>query len=344
MQTRLVNFLHPHCATDIKPILPKGSIPVWPWYTSVSRCEYKPDAFSSVLGSQPVKEIVALPNHGMPLVDLIDRRALELLKLDGPVFVMWSGGIDSTTVLTSILKNWPKEDLKRVTVLCNTLSLKENKSFFKHVVKNFKIEQSTHNLEPYCKRGYVVTGEFGDQILGSDVTYLAVNIWGEQVIFDDYKKFVPQLYKSIHAEAGADLWENYRHIANEAPFELKTVFDFCWWLNFTQKWQHVQYRCLMSATWKEPGKYFPKIIHFFENDYFQVWSIYNHEKKITKGWADYKNVAKQYIMDYSKDPGAITQYKIASGPNLYVGIDYIWAIDENWKILSKEEAFQHVVA
>lgn len=317
-------------------------MPVWPWYTSVSRTKYKPDAFVAKVASPTVEELLAMPSHTKTFADIMDQTALELLALNEPIFVMWSGGIDSTSVVCAILKNWPKADLSRVTVLCSALSIKENKNFFPHVVKNFKIEQVTHRLEQFTKRGYVVTGEFGDQVLGSDTTVQFINTWGEHMVFEDWRPYAKQVFKNFHATAGEATYESYVQIVDEAPFKLETVFDFCWWINFTQKWQHVKFRCLLSNTWESPGTYFKKVFHFFEGIDFQIWSIYNHDKKIKNNWAGYKYIAKDYIMDYTKNANDVTLMKIPSGPNLYIGVDYNWAIDEDYTLLSKEESLLRI--
>jgi hypothetical protein len=41
--------------------------------------------------------------------------------------------------------------------------------------------------------------------------------------------------------------------------------------------------------------------HFYSEDYFQKWSMINQDKKIIKSWKSYKTVAKQIILDYTKD-------------------------------------------
>jgi hypothetical protein len=338
----LLSFLHPHAREDLATVLPKGAMPVWPWYTNVSRINYKPDAFNCVVGGEHIDYLTSLPYHQLSFSDLMDKRALEILKKDGPIFVMWSGGLDSTGVVSAILKTWPKEELKRVTILCSSMSIKENRKFFPHIVKNFKIAQVTHKLESYAKLGHVVTGELADQIYGADTMYVAINVFGESSITEDWRKIAPGTFQSIDPVYGLDTFNNYANIVSESPVEIKTAFDFFWWINFTQKWQHVKYRALMSTSWTDPKKYFSKVIHFYEPVDFQLWSIHKPEARIPTTWNEYKSPTKEYIADYTKDDSSFNLLKIASGPNLYVGIDYHWAIDEDWNYVSKDEAFKRI--
>lgn len=334
--TKLLLYLNPS-GDPLNGLLARGRMPVFPFYTTVSRLNHKPDSFDCKLYSKPFSEIVKLPNHHMSFGDCCDLRATELLQLPGNIYVMWSGGIDSTAVLTAILRNWPKSDLERVTVLCDNNSIKENRNFFAIVAKNFKILPSSHQMEKYCKLGYVVTGELNDQLFGSEVVGKCVETWGESAIHDDWKVVAPKLFSLLSPEYGAEAYDNYRQIAFESHFELQTTQDFFWFLNFTQKWQHVQLRMLISTSWTDPKTYFLNLCSFFDTEYFQIWSIHNQNKKIQDTWLSYKYIAKEYIIDYSKDESFKNKLKIASGPNLFIGSEFHWSIDEDWNYLSKDD-------
>jgi hypothetical protein len=334
--TKLLLYFNPS-GNFLDGLLRKGNMPIYPFYTNVSRLNYKPDSFDCKLYSKPLADIVALPNHGLSFADCCDQRAVELLQLSGNIYVMWSGGIDSTALLVAILKNWPSNELTRITVFCDNNSIKENRNFFRTVINNFKLLPSTSNLEQYCKLGYVINGEMGDQIFGSDVAGVAVKAFGDTAIQADWKVLAPKVFELLSPQYGADCYDNYKNIALESPFELKTTQDFFWFLNFTQKWQNVQFRPLMVTTWTDPKTYFPKLIPFFNTDYFQVWSIHNQDKKIKDTWLSYKYTAKEYIIEYTKDNSFINKLKIASLPNLLIGKDFHWSIDEDWNYLTKDE-------
>ncbi len=336
--TRLLLYLHP---VDLPGTLPKGHVPVFPLFTGVSRLEYKPDAFNFKLLSKPVKEILSLPNHQKTFAELCDDRAIELNKQVDKLYVMWSGGIDSTIAVTAILRNWSKQDLEKVTVLCNIDSIKENKPFFSFIAKNFKIELSDSNIESRLKEGFVLTGEMGDQVFGSDVP-ISTAKQAEDILFEDYETSAVKMYNAIKAGYGESYFELYRPIADEAPFKLKTIFDWCWWLNDTQKWQHIQLRTFASTTWKDPGRWQHKLLHFFDTDDFQIWSIHNHDKKIKQSWQSYKYIGKEYVIDYTKDSSFNNKLKLPSLQNIFIGGAFNWSIDEEWKFLNKEQTEQRM--
>ena len=92
--------------------------------------------FNDPWGSQisPLYSAPPLKFINDSLADLADRRAIELIKnakdTNRNIIVMWSGGIDSTFVLTAILKNISEADQELITVLLTTHSISDNPDFY----------------------------------------------------------------------------------------------------------------------------------------------------------------------------------------------------------------------
>lgn len=341
METRLLNYLHTSGA-NLEGHLGPNMMAKYPFYSSVSRCKHKVDPFYNLQTSETIEELLALDNHSYTFDQVTDLRATELLSLPEEIFVMWSGGIDSTIVVVSLLRNWPRQDLDRVTILCNTDSIRECPEFFKIIAKNFRIETTHPYLEDFLKRGYVLTGEHGDQIFGSDMPLEMIKRIGEYTLWEPWQKIGPAFFSRMSPSHGIATFNNYAQLVPEAPFELVTVRDFFWWVNFTQKWQHIRYRLLMSDTWTDPKKYFPKVVHFFDSVEYQLWSIHNHDKKIKTTWASYKYAGKDYVVEYTKDAGFHDKQKVISLQNIYVGTKFNYAIDENWQFLSLDECIKRI--
>ena len=76
------------------------------------------------------------------------------------------------------------------------------------------------------------------------------------------------------------------------------IFDLYWWLNFSLKWQDVDSRMIFTYTtcpkWQST-------LSFYNTEYFQKWSIVNHDIKHNGTWETYKQPAKDYINKYVKD-------------------------------------------
>jgi hypothetical protein len=325
--------------------LPKKHFKVWPFYQTVSRLDYKPDVFDYALTCRPMKEIMAIPNHGKTFEQVCLERAESLKLLDGPIYVMWSGGIDSTAVMTAIFRTFSQADLDRVTVLCDKRSIKENPNYFKLIVKNkVKTTPSTMILEPLLEKGWVVTGELGDAIFGHDgIMGTCIRISGESVIHDKWENHIPKLFEFWSPGGDRYVREVLSPILDEAPFKITSVYEFGWWYHLSQKWQNSQLRFFTSNTWKNPKHSYSKIIHFYDYIDFELWSIYGQELKIDKTLKSYKQVSKQFSVDWSGDTEYMNKLKEPSLIHLFTGHEINWGLDENWNFLTKEQALEKLL-
>lgn len=118
-------------------------------------------------GSDPVPTPITTP-----MVELLDAHATSVIQqYDGdaskPIVVLWSGGVDSTTIICALLKN----GAKNVKVLCSKDSIEEYPWFFENVVK--KLPHTVSDKVPTDMRtipsSAIVTGWCADQLFGSNV-------------------------------------------------------------------------------------------------------------------------------------------------------------------------------
>src|ERR1700733_10926414 len=106
--------------------------------------------------------------------EVCNARAKELLeraeKLDVSLYSFWSGGMDSTTVLVSLLKNATASQKDRIVVLMSEESISENPNFYRDHVRG-KLRRDSSAVFPYLMGGkhLVGNGYPNDQVVGSDL-------------------------------------------------------------------------------------------------------------------------------------------------------------------------------
>ena len=236
---------------------------------------------------------------------LCDRRGDELVRLaaeqDKPLYILWSGGIDSTTAFTACLKAARAHHLvDRIQVWLTRHSIRENRHYFNEVIKPQVRFHKTGNLRKSLDpRALIVTGELGDQIFGS---MLAADYLEQGVLFNDWQTTFEQ---ALHSDpkrivSATQVIDYLSPQLSHSPVPINTFFDLLWWLNFSLKWQIVQLRLAAS----QPKKYAelrPVFHHFFDNDQFQQWSLQHHSEKISATWPSYKMPLKRYIYDFFPD-------------------------------------------
>lgn len=243
-------------------------------------------------------------------------RVLELVakaeKLNVPIYLLYSGGIDSTIVLISFMKALSPEKLRERIVVCmNHDSIVENQRFYyEHIRTKCNIASSDTMSSLFDGTKMIVGGEHNDQLHGSDLIGGILRKWPQ---FDFNQPYTREIIVSCFKRLGMqsddhiNLWYDViQQSVKQAPCEIKSVFDFFWWLNFSYKWQSVFFRILLRVD-KPLRKNINQTFidnyyhHFFSGVDFQKWSMLNPDLKIKTTWNTYKHHVKDLIYAYNGD-------------------------------------------
>jgi len=261
-------------------------------------------------------------------------RAQEILKkLDARngsrLCIFYSGGIDSTTVLVSLLKNASTEQRERFTVLLSENSIVENPEFYaQHIVGKLRIESSVNFMYLLGTDNIFISGEHNDQLFGSDMIGKLMKTCGDKVIHESYNRdMFLTFFNSIKNEPEMNSFylDIFERLKGNAPVSIETNYDFLWWINFSLKWQTVFMRQLVFTAERNIGNLTKEYIDthyftFFNTDDFQLWSMNNLDKRIKNTWNTYKWVAKDVIYNYTKDSNyRDNKTKVGSLYNLMIG-------------------------
>jgi hypothetical protein len=243
------------------------------------------------------------------------RRANELYELskelNTPLLICYSGGIDSTLMLINFLKTIPENDKDRIHLLMDFDSIKEYPEFYKKYIlpSNMKIIPS-HSFDRFFDKSHIIVGgEHNDQLFGSDIVIKFSNIFGFDQVIERYtRNNITEFFIAFGMnQEQANIWfDVIDESCKTSPLPLYTVFDFLWWLNFNFKWQSVFFRMLLRCRSDMQVNINQNFIdnyyhHFYSEDYFQIWSMNNHDKKIKDEWKTYKYHAKELIYEFTKD-------------------------------------------
>ncbi|SEB48282.1 hypothetical protein SAMN04489761_0973 [Tenacibaculum sp. MAR_2009_124] len=234
--------------------------------------------------------------------EICDHRAKQVLNsTTSDLNVLWSGGIDSTLALISILKQCSSEELSRINIILSKESIKEYTTFYKEVIEgklNHKLITGTI-YEHISPSDVIITGENGDQLFGSDKLKHTVI---SKDAFSSYHKILDFIIsrKLGSSKYTSDIIKYLEPVINKCPFEIITLYDYLWWMNFALKWQTVSMRLLYGIN-RNAQDLEHNVYHFFKTPSFQSWSLSNHDKKIKDTWKSYKYIAKEIIYDYHND-------------------------------------------
>lgn len=280
-----------------------------------------------------------------------ERKATELYELSKeknlPLYVFYSGGIDSTLVLISLLKVIPENDRQRLVVVLSLDSIREYPEFYdKHIRGKLQIVSSENMSIFFNKKCIIVGGEHNDQLMGTDVLSDMQSKISFETAFKDYNKDLIMQYFKEHgmSDVSSEMWfDVVDRNAKNAPCEIKSVHNFFWWLNFNFKWQAVFFRMLVRV-----DKNFRHLIdqqfidthfhHFYSDSYFQVWAMNNMHLKIKDTWNSYKWHAKESIYRFTGDDNyRDNKQKANSLHKLFIAKDTPIALTSDYEYLYKLE-------
>lgn len=261
------------------------------------------------------------PDFNLDFAALMCRRAREIILMDQPVTVMWSGGLDSTGALSALLDAGITDDQLHVVLTSN--SIVEYPDFYHRFVQRLpNVTMMPPSLLKATKPvGLTVTGELGDQTFGSIIV----------------RRYLPDYAQTLtrhwHDHVPHDLIEVYEPFVAAAPFEIRCIYDFLWWFNFSCKWQHVVMRVAQAAD--SVLDYMNDVVHFYRIDYFQQWSMNEHNHRTLKTgrtYNSYKLALRKYIEQFTGDSDyANYKQKIGSLP-LKFNSRYLMVLSNGEKI------------
>ena len=309
----------------------------WTGASAISHARYGEDI--SPLEIYNDTDFVQTPELGADVGSfsyVTDLRSIEILnhalKEDKKVIVFWSGGIDSTVILSSIIKLWSKEDQQRVIVYLNDYSILENPIFFYKHINNI-LEYKIYNdkkLSPDLLDNHIICdGEPADKLWLVEVALAYAQKYGTDKLNEKWPNhtFVDFLNFKISNLSIANCCKIIERIdvnINSLNTELiKTTGDVFSWINFNfhysgHVWKKYSTIFADSGNAKSIDKYKKLYFPWFNSKQYQQWAWSNSGKKAKRltNLQDYKSDAKEYIYDLTKDVNLLKfQTKMASKPH-----------------------------
>jgi hypothetical protein len=278
-----------------------------------------------------IKNLYPMPNNlytTKTFGEICNERMLDIIKYvkynsTKQFVVMYSGGIDSTLLMVLLLQLGDQDIFDRTLVILNEASIAENPEFYKKYITKFRMA-SSNGFERYLTKDHIVlTGEFADNVFGSLTLGMVMDRLNDRTIahapYQDYalQFFTQKLNSKEDARTYMDIIEP---VLKLNPNGITSLHDYMWWINFTMKWQAVEFRILSHA---QPEELLDldwvnnSLIHFWNTELWQQWAVSNPDKKVGKDWASYKWVAKELIYEFDRNRTYYTlKTKVPSLPDM----------------------------
>ncbi len=234
--------------------------------------------------------------------DAVDKKAKAIIEANEHVTVSWSGGVDSTSVVVSLLKNGL--DPKKLHIICAESSCEEYPWMADHLQKigvDMRVTNAVATAYLDVEDGAIVTGWCADQLFGSNIHLHNLDLYSADYM-EAVKWFLrfrgigytEQDLTKIH-----EVWSAYAKVLG---VNVEQFCEFAWLVNFGVKWTYVSRESHMAVS-KESVR--SRIIPFFEDVDFQLWSLQNtpalREVNVNRQNRYYKRPLKEYIYSYTNE-------------------------------------------
>lgn len=255
-----------------------------------------------------------------------------------PIYIFWSGGIDSSMVLVSFIEFKGLDYArKRIKIVLTPESIIENPyMYYDFILPYFDIISGEHIDSIMSKDKIIVTGELNDQLIGSDVMRDFISFKGTTDTFTSWKESEIERYFYQHKkmpEHHASIWANILSTCvRSAQCPVYDYWDFFWYITFSCKWMYVKHRLLVYADPKSVEYESYQEFDFYQRAFydsveFQQWSMNNPDKKHQNSWDSHKWFPRKLVSEFLKRPEYLKKLKNGSLWNLAVSKHRANAID-----------------
>lgn len=262
------------------------------------------------------------------------------------ITIMWSGGIDSTCMVSSFLSVATVAELERITILLNKDSILENPDFYrKHLIGKLKCKDSNSwptYIDPFI---IFLTGEGGDQLGWFGFTRHSESAFNElgwdflkmPATSDNIIKCLEKICQN--KEVARVCYERVIDpLKKTAIVDVNTVSQSLWWTIFCVKWQNVYLRIMNNLidTQHVDTKYMQSNFKmFFQSNDIQRWIMCNNEKALwVNKFTDIKLPLKEIIYRFDKNQHYLeNKVKLGSLGRLSLMRPSIGFITSTWDFL-----------
>ena len=284
-----------------------------------------------------------MPDYAMPAYDadfnmsweeVTDLQAFKIkqgISQGKKYAILFSGGIDSTVIMVSLLKNLSTKELESITVLASQHTIIEHPTFWaKYIEGKFKVIDSiTMKYDALIAQGYTpITGDVGDNMFGtlaglslffaydgmlkrvsSDkaqaIAELKNQVTNDKVHWSRYADLLIKYFNHPkNPDFGRQLYEKIARSIQDAPMPIHSLQDFFWWEMFNLKYTNCASRGSIYLNDTMNAKVCAdQTVNWYNDIDYQRWSMVNNGtgEKIRKTASTYKWAARKYIYDFDKN-------------------------------------------
>lgn len=276
-----------------------------------------------------------LPKDMYPvsLQDACDNTAKQLILKYQTIYVLWSGGIDSTLVVAQLIKHRSADT--KIIVSLNNQTVEDCDDDLIDTFSEYGVEfeqlSSDRMREIVDNGGMVVSGYHADSIL---VGEFVDNKRLEDVIFDITPVEMFCMHLDIETPTAEYYLRELEPLLALMPFE-RTAANIAWWLDFTCCWDRDEYDLMYRFNLKPAGIGY---YNFFSSDDFQRWSMRDTREKAGRTRSTHKYQYRDIIKsvfgrDFKFDKNLMNHETYVDHQKINIFDEKLVAIDLDYSVI-----------
>lgn len=234
----------------------------------------------------------ATPTTRLTLRQAMAKRVEQITADSNKINLMWSGGIDSTAMVSAFLQNC--NNLSQLRILYSPWSTYEHLEYFE-LLKTFPnlelVDISGDRYLAWDFDGVTVTGDGGDELMASlDQSFIETHGW--DILHAPWQDFFYKTYPD----------DNFIEFCNshflQAGRDITTVLEARWWFYTSCKSRSIlntKYTLLFDRDKFDINS----LLGFYDSNEFESYIFWNIEECISSTeYASWKQVLKDYSLEF----------------------------------------------
>ena len=255
-----------------------------------------------------------VPTQQLTLDQVLKERVDNLLSFQQTINIMWSGGIDSTAVVTAFLKHAPNK--KQLRIIYSPFSTYEHPDYLKFLKKFPDVELMDISGTVYLNTqfdGMFISGHGGDELMASlDESFFTK--YGYESLFKPWQDFFYQLNPNTEF---IEFCEKY---FAQSGRSIDTVLEARWWFYAICKNDSISRETKLPHFLNYNNFDWKRLQGFFDSEEFEKYIYWNIDKVLSSSkFNSWKQILKDYCYEFDGlEHWAINKEKVGSSQfNLY---------------------------
>jgi len=233
-----------------------------------------------------------IPTIELSLKKCIELRVQQILSQNKKINICWSGGQDSTALLTGFLKH--TNDLSQLRVLYSPFSQYEHPEYLNFLKKFSGLELVDISGDVYLNvqfDGIFVTGDGGDEFMAS-IDESFIEKFGIEKL---HAPWADLFYQHIPNDNFIEFCQHYFALSGK---EINTVLEARWWFYVSCKNQQIWANSL-EMFFDYPNFSPDMVIPFYDCAEFENFIYWNLDQIIPgPAYCDWKRILRQYCYEF----------------------------------------------